>query len=66
MVNFQVAFFCPKTSETKLFNVTHPNFASVASWAYIESCCLFERTEQKWKIAAIYNLEFDILKARSS
>jgi hypothetical protein len=66
MVNFQVAFFCPKTSETKLFNVTHPNFASVASWAYVEKRCLLERTDLDWKIAAIYNLEFDILKAESS
>ena len=66
MVNFHITFFCSKTNETKIFNLAHPNFASVASWAYIERQCLFERTDQEWKIAAIYDLEFDILKAESS
>lgn len=65
MVNFQVAFFCPKTNETKMFNLTHPDFSSVASWAYVEKQCLFERTDEEWKIAAIYDLGFDILKQKT-
>ena len=66
MVNFHITFFCSKTNETKIYNLTHPNFASAASWAYVEKQCLFERTGEEWKIAGIYDLKFDILKAKSS
>ena len=66
MVNFHITFFCSKTNETKIYNLTHPNFTSAASWAYVEKQCLFERTGEEWKIAGIYDLKFDILKAKSS
>ena len=66
MVNFHITFFCSKTNETKIYNLTHPNFASAASWAYVEKQCLFERTGEEWKIAGICDLKYDILKAESS
>ena len=47
MVNFHITFFCSKTNETKIYNLTHPNFASAASWAYVEKQCLFERTGEE-------------------
>ena len=66
MVNFHITFFCSKTNETKIYNLAHPNFESAASWAYVEKQCLFERTNEEWKIAGIYNLEFDIINIKSS
>ena len=56
--HYQVAFSCPKTGETKIHNTQQLSFANAASFSYVKTHRLNEKTNEAWTVVAIYDVDF--------